>query len=289
MQDPWRVLGVPRDADISEIRAAWKRIARQTHPDRNPGDPEAEQRFKDAAAAWSLLSDPRSLERLRQSWTTPYPSAAPSELRRYADQVRRAVDDVAEILFRRVLPSYVAHFDRGISAELCWRLLRDIDELTLLDLPRADGQPGFGARGRANELIQRLRLRLDLRTRYHLDGRPRVAELTLVEEHDLRWASITIWIGALHELELRDDNDLRVVLLPEIAREVVRAIESSLPARLQALTWRDLTGNEGFPEPFQAARIADNRDLLRRGGRLAAGALGVLLVGSILWWLWSWW
>lgn len=289
IHDPWAVLGVSRDASLGEIRSAWKRIARQTHPDRNPGDPDAEQRFKDAAAAWALLSDPRSHERLRRAAERPHPAASPTVVRIYAEQVRRAVDDVSEILFRRVLPTYIEHYDRGLGAELCWTLLRDIDRLTLLDLPQADGPPGFGARGRANEMIQRLRIRLDLRARIHLDGSPRIAELTLVQERGLQWAAITVWVGTLHELDLHDDDKLRVTLLPAIAREVVRALETQLPPDLQPLTYRELHGGEGFPQPFEAARRADRRDLLKQLALLAGKAALVVAGLGALWWLWTWW
>lgn len=56
--DPYNVLGVPRDASDAAIKAAWRKLARQHHPDLNPGKPEAEARFTAASAAHDLLSDP---------------------------------------------------------------------------------------------------------------------------------------------------------------------------------------------------------------------------------------
>ena len=56
--DPWSVLGVPRDADDMALRKAYRRRARETHPDRNPDDPDAEAAFKEVQAAWEALSDP---------------------------------------------------------------------------------------------------------------------------------------------------------------------------------------------------------------------------------------
>lgn len=56
--DPYEVLGVPRDATPEAIKQAYRKLARQHHPDLNPGKPEAEARFKAAAAANDLLSDP---------------------------------------------------------------------------------------------------------------------------------------------------------------------------------------------------------------------------------------
>lgn len=58
MSDPYRTLNVPRDADPAMIKAAYRRLAKEFHPDRNPGDARAEQRFKDVGRAYDILSDP---------------------------------------------------------------------------------------------------------------------------------------------------------------------------------------------------------------------------------------
>jgi molecular chaperone DnaJ len=57
-RDYYEVLGVSRDADVQEIKSAYRKLALKYHPDRNPGDREAEERFKEAAEAYSVLSDP---------------------------------------------------------------------------------------------------------------------------------------------------------------------------------------------------------------------------------------
>ena len=57
-RDYYETLGVERDADIDRIKSAYRKAALQYHPDRNPGDLEAETRFKEAAEAYSVLADP---------------------------------------------------------------------------------------------------------------------------------------------------------------------------------------------------------------------------------------
>lgn len=57
-RDYYETLGVGRDASTEEIKKAFRRIARQTHPDANPGDPHSEARFREAAEAYEVLSDP---------------------------------------------------------------------------------------------------------------------------------------------------------------------------------------------------------------------------------------
>lgn len=57
-KDYYAILGVSRDADIETIKRAYRRLALQYHPDRNPGNKEAEERFKEITEAYEVLSDP---------------------------------------------------------------------------------------------------------------------------------------------------------------------------------------------------------------------------------------
>jgi len=56
--DYYEVLGVGRDANRAEVKTAFRRLARELHPDVNDHDPEAEEKFKAAAEAYEVLSDP---------------------------------------------------------------------------------------------------------------------------------------------------------------------------------------------------------------------------------------
>lgn len=56
-QDYYEILGVKRDAPLEEIKAAYRKLALKYHPDRNPGDKQSEDKFKDVAAAYEVLSD----------------------------------------------------------------------------------------------------------------------------------------------------------------------------------------------------------------------------------------
>jgi molecular chaperone DnaJ len=58
-RDHYEVLGVSRDSSAEEIRSAFKKAASAHHPDRNPNDPDAAQRFKDVNSAYQVLSDPQ--------------------------------------------------------------------------------------------------------------------------------------------------------------------------------------------------------------------------------------
>lgn len=57
-RDYYEVLGVSKDADEATLKKAYRKVAKKYHPDMNPGDKEAEQKFKEASEAYAILSDP---------------------------------------------------------------------------------------------------------------------------------------------------------------------------------------------------------------------------------------
>jgi molecular chaperone DnaJ len=58
MKDYYAILGVSREATQEEIKRAYRQLALKYHPDRNPGDKAAEERFKEINEAYAVLSDP---------------------------------------------------------------------------------------------------------------------------------------------------------------------------------------------------------------------------------------
>lgn len=70
-KDYYAILGVPRNATEKEIKAAYRKLARQYHPDVNPGDKRAEERFKEINEAYQVLSDPEkraAYDRYGEQW-----------------------------------------------------------------------------------------------------------------------------------------------------------------------------------------------------------------------------
>src|SRR5579862_535001 len=106
-QTPYEVLGVKRDASAEDIRKAYRKLAKEFHPDLNPGKPAAEARFKAVAAAYDILSDPEKrgrydrgeidesgAERPRYSYR---PHAEGAEGRKYQPQGEMDLGDLDDL------------------------------------------------------------------------------------------------------------------------------------------------------------------------------------------------
>jgi len=94
------ILGVPEDASQEEIREAYRKLAFRWHPDRHGGDPWAEERFKQIAAAYSVLRDPQSRAEYDARLRSPEP-----EEREPSPEERMNVE-VAVFLFFREMYKY---------------------------------------------------------------------------------------------------------------------------------------------------------------------------------------
>ncbi len=84
-EDPYEILGVKREATQDEIRRAYRRLARKHHPDLNPGDGKAEERFKSVAAAYDLLGDPEKRARFDRGEIDASGAERPRPQPRYRD------------------------------------------------------------------------------------------------------------------------------------------------------------------------------------------------------------
>lgn len=117
MKDPYDILGVARNASADDIRKAYRKLAKTLHPDLNPGDKTAEARFKEASAAYDLLSDAAKrarfdageidasgAERPRQHFYRDFAGGADADQRYYTGSGFAdfgAADDILSELFAR--------------------------------------------------------------------------------------------------------------------------------------------------------------------------------------------
>ena len=58
-RDYYEILGIAKNAEADEVKKAYRKMAMKFHPDKNPGDKSAEEKFKEAAEAYDVISDPQ--------------------------------------------------------------------------------------------------------------------------------------------------------------------------------------------------------------------------------------
>ena len=134
MKDPYEILGIKRTAAPQDIQKAYRRLAKKLHPDLNPGNKGSEERFKEVAGAYDLLSDPvkrqrfdngeidaSGSERPRQQYYKDYAAEAaaghPYENRSGFADFAQADDIFAELLRRQAREAR-----RAPGADLHYRL-----------------------------------------------------------------------------------------------------------------------------------------------------------------------
>lgn len=123
-RDYYEVLGVEKDASAEEIKRAYRKLAIQYHPDKNPGDPEAEEKFKELAEAYQVLGDPEKRARYDRFGH----QAATGGGSPFADVDVQSVTEFFESIFGDVF---------GLGRERRRRRGRDVRVDVVLDLEEA--------------------------------------------------------------------------------------------------------------------------------------------------------
>jgi len=147
MRDPYEVLGVSSDASTADLKRAYRKAALRWHPDRNPSDPTAEDRFKEIAAAWEQIASGQGPA-----------SRGPGDAS-FLDDVASAVERAQDWFEHAVLPAYAEAWGRGAEVELAARLVADME----LVVDPTNPLPAIGWRGRrrARALLHRLDITLE--------------------------------------------------------------------------------------------------------------------------------
>ena len=96
-RDYYTVLGVNRDASDEDIKKAYRKLAMKHHPDRNPNDRTSEEKFKEAKAAYEILSDPKKRAAYNQFGHAGIDSAAMRNLPRLRSQAGHPGQDLPDL------------------------------------------------------------------------------------------------------------------------------------------------------------------------------------------------
>jgi curved DNA-binding protein CbpA len=90
-KDYYRTLGIGNDATLEEIKKAYRQLALKFHPDRNPGDSNAEERFKEISEAYGVLADPEKRARYDLLSRTPFEGGAPPDFSYSQEEIFRDI------------------------------------------------------------------------------------------------------------------------------------------------------------------------------------------------------
>lgn len=193
--DPYAVLGVAPNVTPAELKRAYRNLARDHHPDRNPGDPGAEARFKAIAEAYATVTDP--------AWQRS--KADRSEIpEAYLGDFTDALERAEALVFRELLPRYRALSGRG---ERVVQLARDLSTGGLRE--RAQGPaPAWWARALVRWDLRRISVHIDY-------GRSRRARAEVWPLNTGGWAVVlypsAFWSAGAREAVALDDAVLETL------------------------------------------------------------------------------
>jgi molecular chaperone DnaJ len=153
-RDFYEVLGLARNAPVDEIKKAYRRLALENHPDKNPGNKEAEERFKEAAAAYEVLSDPNRRAEYDRRGRAAFEQAHGAEFDFSVDDILGRHADLFESLFGRSYhagPQVARGHDihAALEVDLRTAALGGNVELTLEGERACPGCGGAGSKGDA--------------------------------------------------------------------------------------------------------------------------------------------
>lgn len=127
--DYYELMGVPKGSSQDEIKKAFRKLARKYHPDLNPGDKAAEQKFKEINEAYAVLGDPKKREEYDRYGKAPFQSAGAwyedARTPRYEDAFEFGMGDIFGDIFGRMGRAETSHARGG---DLLTRLTITLEE-----------------------------------------------------------------------------------------------------------------------------------------------------------------
>ena len=98
-RDYYETLGVSRDADEKQLKSAFRKLAKQYHPDANPGDEKAEQKFKEIAEAYEVLKTPEHRAAYDRFGHAAFEGGGPGGPGGFGPEFSSSMSDIFEDLF----------------------------------------------------------------------------------------------------------------------------------------------------------------------------------------------
>ena len=205
MPDPYELLGLPEDATPEDAKKAWRRLAREHHPDLNPDDPDAAERFKAIQEAYESVRDGKAPRIRMRRGPAPNPD--------WVDALAWMAEHHVRVVKKQLLPRWAA--EHGVDHELVW---------AVSDAIRRGGLAREGPLATPRRLRRAL-AKIDVA----VDDRPSRTGLG-VEEHNGRWL-VVLYARELWRRGLHDEDLLRPVVFHAVELGVSVALPRALGLR----------------------------------------------------------
>ncbi|MBX2799454.1 MAG: J domain-containing protein [Myxococcales bacterium] len=254
IRDPYATLELKPGATADEVKQAYRRLAKLFHPDRNPDNPEAEERFKAVAAAFEILSDPtRRAEHDRRHGSTS-PAGLPEA---FVDDVSNSIERAQTYIERMVLPHY-ARYASGVNAEAAARMLQDLTALA--DVSHAMGwdKPSLVHRWRAARWARRIGV--------SLESFP-AATISMLVQGRAGSTVIVLTPFAMHRAGFRQPTDIDDAVLRVLLARYAQILAAGHIAPPDT--------DDGWPETLAAAQALDRAHRSQQWGQRAFYAVVV--------------
>ncbi|MGG6896587.1 MULTISPECIES: DnaJ domain-containing protein [Rhizobium] len=275
MRDPYKVLGVKKDAGADEIKSAWRNLAKTAHPDHNMGDPTATERFAEIGRAYETLKDPQ--KRSRYDQIARMAEAKGQSTEQTIIQQRQAAREMAERAraARANAEKVMEELARANARKAAAAAAASSQQTATNESPEDVVERIFGAKAARTQQEQATAEAVAQQAGKQQAGKPQEADTTTTEEAQVEEELLATGTGSVssrsafgilssfvRRITGSNVQEKPPEKTPEVAAEATVALDDMLKAR-----WMTVPLSDGREARFQATTDISNGQVLHLKGQ----------------------